>query len=283
MSISTQTRLARTDARTEDCDDNRPAPSVETPTLPPVFAIHGTASSGRQWQSLAAHLGASRTLIAPDLPGYGATPSQLDRLSYLEAMLWQSPGPMDLVAHSFGGAVALMLANRNPDRVRSLTLFDPVMPVLPGRGAASVAPDLRVLWTQVRGQPAPVMMARFLDFWCAPGTWIGLPRHRQDALLTQSAALTRDFEEICAGYWTVAHPAYFGPVTVLRGGRSPQVTVDVSAKILADYPQARCTVLPGLGHMAPLTHADQVNPHFAAALAEAAPQRGTACGLLSAA
>lgn len=218
-------------------------------------------------------------MIAPDLPGYGATPSQLDRLSYLEAMLWQGAGPVDLVAHSFGGAVALMLANRNPDRVRSLTLFDPVMPVLPGRGAASVAPDLRALWTQVRGQPAPVMMAQFLDFWCAPGTWEGLPHHRQDALLTQSAALTRDFEELCAGYWTVAHPAFFGPLRVLRGGRSPQVTVDVSARILADYPQARCTVLPGLGHMAPLTHADQVNTYFAAALAEAAAQRGADCGL----
>lgn len=255
----------------------------ETPAALPVFAIHGTASSGRQWRSLAAHLGPARRMIAPDLPGYGATPSRLDRLSFLEAELWQAGAAVDLVAHSFGGSVALLLANRNPDQVRSITLYDPVMPVFPGRGAACVAPDLRALWTQVRGQPAPIMMARFLAFWCAPGTWEALPPERQDALLIQTASMTRDFEEICAGYWTVASSAYSGPVTVLRGGVSPQVTADVCARIRADYPQAHCSVVPGLGHMAPLTHGEEINSRLAAALAEHARQRGASFGLPSAA
>ncbi|WP_424975643.1 alpha/beta fold hydrolase [Dinoroseobacter sp. S124A] len=232
----------------------------------PIFAIHGSASTGRQWQSLAACLGSASAVIAPDLPGYGGTPPDLDRLSYLEAALSQVPGPVDVVAHSFGGAVALMLANRNPGQVRSVTLYDPVMPVTDARGPACMAPDLRALWTGLRGQPAPVMMARFLDFWCAPGMWDRLSPQRQAGLIALSGSLTRDFEEICAGVWNVPRPGYRGPVTVLRGSRSPRVTVDVSDRILAQYPQARCSVMPGLGHMAPLTHADQVNPAIAAVL-----------------
>lgn len=39
--------------------------------MPAVLAIHGSASSGAQWQPLIDELDGQRIVLAPDLPGYG--------------------------------------------------------------------------------------------------------------------------------------------------------------------------------------------------------------------
>jgi lipase len=78
------------------------------------------------------HLG-EFSVAAPDLIGHGrsswAAPWTIDaNVTALAALLERSAdGPVAVVAHSFGGAVALHLAVEHPDLVAALVLLDPAI------------------------------------------------------------------------------------------------------------------------------------------------------------
>ena len=50
---------------------------------------------------------------------------------------------------------------------------------------------------------------------------------------------------------------------LLGGAASPASAADLLPLLAASLPNARLQVLPGLGHMAPVTHPDTVNPLIA--------------------
>lgn len=101
-----------------------------------VLALHGLTGHGRRWEALfTEHLPDVR-VIAPDLRGHGRSPALppwnletivTDLLALLPA------GPVVVVGHSFGGACALHLAHRHPERVRGLVLLDPAIGLEPAR------------------------------------------------------------------------------------------------------------------------------------------------------
>jgi len=97
------------------------------------MAIHGLTGHGKRWQPLATQHLAEITVAAPDLIGHGrsswAAPWTIDaNVAALAALLeHQAEGPVVVVAHSFGSAVALHLAAAHPDRVAALVLLDPTI------------------------------------------------------------------------------------------------------------------------------------------------------------
>lgn len=97
-----------------------------------VLTIHGVTEHGRIWHRLAHHL-PEIPIAAPDLLGHGrspwAAPWTIDaNVSALAALLDnQGDGPVVLVGHSFGGAVAMHLAAARPDQVAALVLLDPAV------------------------------------------------------------------------------------------------------------------------------------------------------------
>jgi len=104
-----------------------------------VIALHCSLGSGRQWSKLTETLGSEYQVIAPDIAGYGgplgsaALPMTLaDEIVHLGKSLSSARGPLHLVGHSYGGAIAFKIATDSPlaDRVRSLTLIEPVLPTL---------------------------------------------------------------------------------------------------------------------------------------------------------
>jgi lipase len=98
-----------------------------------LMAIHGLTGHGKRWQSLATQHLAEITVAAPDLIGHGrsswAAPWTIDaNVAALAALLeHQAEGPVVVVAHSFGSAVALHLAAAHPDRVAALVLLEPAI------------------------------------------------------------------------------------------------------------------------------------------------------------
>lgn len=102
----------------------------------PVLAVHGATSTNRLWLWL--HEAAPwATLVAPDLPGRGLTPARPGRPSSvgvhadeLVGLLDElGLGTVDVLGMSMGGFVAVELAARHPERVRTLTLLDGGLPV----------------------------------------------------------------------------------------------------------------------------------------------------------
>jgi 3-oxoadipate enol-lactonase len=98
-----------------------------------VVCLHGLGGTSNNWTPVMAALERHR-VIRIDLPGSGRShrvegPLAIDR--YVEAVL--SVGErlgidrFHLVAHSLGTIVALHLAVREPQRVRSLALFGPLL------------------------------------------------------------------------------------------------------------------------------------------------------------
>lgn len=97
---------------------------------PPLLLLHGLGGSGRYWAGIGPLLAETRTLIAPDLAGFGR--SDKPRIEYtrdfhvetIEALLaaLHVDGALDVAGHSMGGILAALFAARHPERVDSLAI-----------------------------------------------------------------------------------------------------------------------------------------------------------------
>ena len=99
----------------------------------PIVLLHGMSSSGDNYRETMVALAESRWLIAPDIPGFGQSeetrPFTMDHLvewlaAFREAL---DLPPMDLVGHSFGGALATSFTLSYPEDVASLLLSAPAL------------------------------------------------------------------------------------------------------------------------------------------------------------
>ncbi|WP_263365625.1 alpha/beta fold hydrolase [Edaphobacter bradus] len=102
----------------------------------PLVLLHGLVGSARNWHRNIHFLAQHANVFALDLCNMGESdrvpgidPSleaTADRIVAAMDALGVSEG--DVAGHSHGGAVAMMLAARHPDRVRRLILFAPANP-----------------------------------------------------------------------------------------------------------------------------------------------------------
>jgi pimeloyl-ACP methyl ester carboxylesterase len=103
---------------------------------PSLLLLHGLLGTADAWGPATQRLAACSTVYAPDALGIGGS----DRVPNLDVSLIATAarlvelmdakgiGEADIVGTSHGGAVALMLAARYPERVRSLVLHAPANP-----------------------------------------------------------------------------------------------------------------------------------------------------------
>lgn len=95
-----------------------------------VLLLHGLLGSWRFWEELTQDLQESRYLIVPDLLGFGRSPKPrssytvTDHIRALELdVLPRIAGRFDIVGHSLGAHLAIVLAARHPQRVATVTCF----------------------------------------------------------------------------------------------------------------------------------------------------------------
>jgi len=153
---------------------------------PPVLLLHGFGADRMSWALQQAGLARFASTIAVDLPGHGESANDVGdgSIAAVGDMVAGLIGsrmaePAHLIGHSLGGALAIDLAHRFPDRVASLFLVAPA-----GLGAidrnfladflaiADLAEAQRVLERLV-ARPRLVnrqMAARMLDRLDQPGT-----------------------------------------------------------------------------------------------------------------
>lgn len=98
-----------------------------------ILALHGLTGHGQRWATLALQHLPEFEVLAPDLLGHGrsswAAPWTIDANSAALAGFLDegADGPVWVVGHSFGSAVALHLAATRPDLVAGLILLDPAV------------------------------------------------------------------------------------------------------------------------------------------------------------
>ena len=102
----------------------------------PLLLLHGLVGSAKNWRQNIHFLAQHSTVYAVDLLNMGESERVPGLDSSLEATADRVAACMDafgldvadIAGHSHGGAVAMMLAARHPDRVRRLVLFAPANP-----------------------------------------------------------------------------------------------------------------------------------------------------------
>lgn len=99
---------------------------------PPVLLLHGFGADRLTWLLTQRDVAAYASTIAIDLPGHGLSDREVGAgdiasftdlvAGFLEA---RGTGPVHVIGHSLGGAIAIDLAHRHPELVSSLFLLAP--------------------------------------------------------------------------------------------------------------------------------------------------------------
>jgi pyruvate dehydrogenase E2 component (dihydrolipoamide acetyltransferase) len=97
----------------------------------PLVMVHGFAAESTGWMALERALPRDLPLIRIDLPSHGRSPlRRLSGFADLAKAMVQcfdrvADGPVHLLGHSLGGAVALALADIRPRQIKTLSLLSP--------------------------------------------------------------------------------------------------------------------------------------------------------------
>ena len=257
-----------------------PVMSHRTPSAPSVdrsrslFLVHGSAVAGKSWNALAAPLRDRVVVLTPDR--LGQTPGErwpANRVTtfdaeaeHLAAALAAAPGPVHLFGHSYGGAVAMQMALRWPKRVARLTLYEPTRFALLLRGGRAIGEAGREILAVGHGtheraaarQEAAAARV-FVDYWSGAGTWAAMDAGRQERLAAQMPKVGAEFlaafaDPVPLDAWSTLEM----PVLLLGGESSPAPVRAINALLGSVLPRCASVTLPGIGHMGPMTHADEV-------------------------
>ncbi|MDN0077312.1 alpha/beta hydrolase [Crenobacter sp. SG2303] len=217
-----------------------------------IHGLIGTLNSLQVAKSLSPYL-----MIAPDLLGYGRQAERLpaslsDQVDYLAELIGkETDGPVALLGHSVGGAIAMLLADRHPDRVAAVVNVEGNFTLNDAFWSASVAK-----------QPVAEVDALIDGFRTDPAAWLA----RSEVEATEENLVEARRWLACQGGATVRAmgravveatgvPEYSQilrrvfartPVHLVAGERS-RPGWDVSDWALSAA--ASVTVMPGVGHM----------------------------------
>jgi pimeloyl-ACP methyl ester carboxylesterase len=254
---------------------NHPTPFVrEGGAGAVIVCIHSNASTSSQWRGLIDLLSANYHVVAPDSYGSGKTPdwhsdriiSLSDEVALIEPLLTDDNGPVVLVGHSYGAAVALIAALAHPERVRALALYEPTLFSLvdaegpPPNDADGIRNTVRQGSIALDNGDLDAAAEGFIDYWMGAGSWAGMPESRRPPI----AASVKNMRRWAHALMTEPTPlAEFRrldmPVLYMVGGRSTASAHGVARVLLPALPRARLLTFDKLGHMGPITHPDVVN------------------------
>jgi len=222
----------------------------------PLVFVHGFPLDGRMWAEQAP-LARTRTLLVPDLPGFGGSPplpapfTFEDLAEALESALAEAgTGPVALCGLSMGCTLSVAFAARHPERLRAL--------ILVGGRAAGETPEGRrarsAYAEQVRSEGTAGLVEDYLGRLVSEGSRAARP----DLEGTLRNILSSQSPE------TVAHTleamrdrpdrtgslgAISCPTLLLVGELDPFVAPSEMRAMADSIPEARLVVIPHVGHM----------------------------------
>lgn len=226
-----------------------------------VVFLHGLFGRGKNFTTVAAGLLPEAESLLVDLPNHGQSP-WTEHFDFIEiadlvaAHLRESfaaDGPVDVVGHSMGGKVAMVLALRHPDVVRRLVVID-ISPVEApgGRGefehllSSLAAVDLGALTSRRDAQDA--LRAAIPNDRVRGFLLQNLGREGDTFAWEPNLTLLHAELSTIMGFPDLAGARFDRPVLWLRGERSDYVTNADVAPMRALFPKAVRMTVRGAGH-----------------------------------
>jgi len=237
----------------------------------PVVLIHGSGpgvTAYANWRLTVPALAEHFRVVAPDIAGFGYTEASVDETFDYDVWIGHVVGFMDalgirsahVLGNSFGGALAIQMAIRHPERVRRLVLMGAV-------GAAfELTEGLDAVWGY---QPGEDNMRRMIRYFAYDLSLISdeLVRSRYQA------SLRPGIQEMYAGMFPAPRQRHIDRFaapedrvraidkeTMIFHGRDDQVIpVQVAIRLNQLIPRSQLHVFGRCGHWTQVEHAARFN------------------------
>jgi pimeloyl-ACP methyl ester carboxylesterase len=260
----------------------------ERAAKPIVIAFFCSGASKSKWRQLEHDLGHRFAVVALDLIGCGATshwtgpqPFTLsDEAAQAVRIMDTASEPVHLVGHAYGGCVALRSAIERPNRIASMTLYEPVayhvlrMMGPEGRDAL----DKMVVVTggihrHVVNGDYHGAAKQFFEFWNGKDSWAALSHGAQDGLVRYIPKMYSEFSAAASERVPLhAYGQFHFPILMLQGEFAPRATQMITWQLSKTMRFASLQTIYGAGHMGPFTHAAPVSTMIADWIVRAEPR-----------
>jgi len=246
----------------------RPVNYVEAGRGPVLLLVHGMAGNIGNWQKVIEPLARHHTVVAPDLPGHGASAPGAGGYSVgalaaglRDLLIVLGHERATLVGHSLGGGIAMQFAYQFPEMTERLVLVSSgglgpeVSPVL--RAAALPGADLVIAATATASRSAAALARGLAAAGLRPATDIAEvtrgygsladPGRRAAFLGTLRPVIGIGGQRIHVGGWL--YLAEGMPVLIVWGARDPVIPARHGERAHQAIPGSRLEIFDQVGHL----------------------------------
>jgi pimeloyl-ACP methyl ester carboxylesterase len=237
----------------------------------PLVLVHGSWSDRHNWRTVAPALAERFHVVAYDRRGHGQSGrpgepgsrrhQEDDLAGLIEAL---DCGPAHVAGTSFGASIALGLAARRPELVRSLVAHEPpLMSVVAHdphamRLLGEVQATVQSVLARVAAGQVEDGARQFVDeVALGPGAWDQLPEALRETMIHHAPAFVGEQGD---ANWASIDPAELSriecPVLLTQGDQSPPWFPGIVAGLAEMIPTAKLLTYRDAGHAPHVSHPD---------------------------